>query len=172
MLGVITWQNTDTIFWRKKVTISDRSPPPQWRIWAFVSCAKLWGRPSDKPWIVAVYQEERCKFWSWCWLWWQCVMVPKMLNHTGTDTFFPVPNIFDTDTSTFFGTKFFRDFFPIPNLTDTGSETFFPVPNFSNTGSDTTRTSSQSSVDAICTQKKGLIIGLLGLLGLLGMQDC
>ena len=42
--------------------------------------------------------------------------------------FFPVPNIFDTDTGTFFGTKFFRyrfrDFFPIPNFTDTGSETF------------------------------------------------
>ena len=51
--------------------------------------------------------------------------------------FFPVPNIFDTDTGTFFGTKFFRyrfrDFFPIPNFTDTGSETFFryqiyPIP--------------------------------------------
>ena len=56
--------------------------------------------------------------------------------------FFPVPNIFDTDTGTFSGTKFFSD---------TGSETFsgtkfyryrfrdfFPVPNFSDTGSDTT----------------------------------
>merc|ERR1712051_898973 len=42
--------------------------------------------------------------------------------------FYPVPNIFDTDTGTFFGTKFsryrFRDFFPILNFTDTGSETF------------------------------------------------
>ena len=51
--------------------------------------------------------------------------------------FYPVPNIFDTDTGTFFGTKFsryrFRDFFPILNFTDTGSETFFqyqifPIP--------------------------------------------
>ena len=51
--------------------------------------------------------------------------------------FFPVPNIFDTDTGPFFGTKLFRyrfrDFFPIPNFTDTGSETFFryqifPIP--------------------------------------------
>ena len=45
----------------------------------------------------------------------QCVTVPKMFN--------------DTDTGTFFGTKFFRyrfrDFFPTPNFTDTGSETFF-----------------------------------------------
>ena len=43
--------------------------------------------------------------------------------------FIPVPNISDTDTGTFFGTKFFRyrfrDFFPIPNFNDTGSETFF-----------------------------------------------
>merc|ERR1712051_374835 len=41
--------------------------------------------------------------------------------------FYPVPNIFDTDTGTFFGTKFsryrFRDLFPILNFTDTGSET-------------------------------------------------
>ena len=43
--------------------------------------------------------------------------------------FFPVPNIFDTDTGTFFGTKFFRYRF----------RDFFPVPNFSDTGSDTTR---------------------------------
>ena len=35
----------------------------------------------------------------------QCVTVPKML--TDTDTFFPVPNIFGTDTGTFFGTNFF-----------------------------------------------------------------
>ena len=51
--------------------------------------------------------------------------------------FFPVPNIFDTDTGTFFGTEFFRyrfqNFFSIPNFTDTGSETFFryqffPIP--------------------------------------------
>ena len=43
--------------------------------------------------------------------------------------FYPVPNIFDTDTGTFFGTKFsryrIRDFFPILNFNDTGSETFF-----------------------------------------------
>ena len=42
--------------------------------------------------------------------------------------FYPVPNIFNTDTGTFFGTKFsryrFRDFFPILNFNDTGSETF------------------------------------------------
>ena len=51
--------------------------------------------------------------------------------------FFLVPNIFDTDTGTFFGTNFFRyrfrDFFPVPNFSDTGSETFFryqifPIP--------------------------------------------
>ena len=51
--------------------------------------------------------------------------------------FFPVPNIYDTDTGTFYGTKIFRyrfrDFFPIPNFTDTSSETFFryhffPIP--------------------------------------------
>ena len=51
--------------------------------------------------------------------------------------FFPVPNVFDTNTGTFVGTKFFwyqfQDFFPIPNFTDTGSETFFwyqilPIP--------------------------------------------
>ena len=51
--------------------------------------------------------------------------------------FFPVPNIFATDTGTFFGTKFyryrFRDFFPVPNFSDTGSDTTrknekFPVP--------------------------------------------
>ena len=51
--------------------------------------------------------------------------------------FFTVPNIFDTDPSTFFGTKFsryrFRDFFPILNFAYTGSETFFryqifPIP--------------------------------------------
>ena len=51
--------------------------------------------------------------------------------------FFPVPNIYDTDTDTFYGTKIFRyrfrDFFPVPNFTDTGSETFFryhifPIP--------------------------------------------
>ena len=37
----------------------------------------------------------------------QCVTVPsKMLNDT--DTFFPVPNISDIDTGTFFGTKFYR----------------------------------------------------------------
>ena len=43
--------------------------------------------------------------------------------------FIPVPNIFDNDTGTFFGTKFFRyrfrDFFPILNFTDTDSDTFF-----------------------------------------------
>ena len=57
--------------------------------------------------------------------------------------FFPVPNIFDTYTSSFCS---------LPNFSDTGSETFFryqilpipvprlfPVPNFSDTGSDTTR---------------------------------
>ena len=42
---------------------------------------------------------------------------------------FPVPNIFDTDIGTFFGTKFlryrFRDFCPIPNFTDTDSKTCF-----------------------------------------------
>ena len=63
--------------------------------------------------------------------------VPKILNDTGTDTFFryqiftiPIPVLFS-------GTKFFRyrfrDFFPVPNFTDTGSETFFryqffPIP--------------------------------------------
>ena len=35
------------------------------------------------------------------------VTVPKMLDDTDTDTF-PVPNMFDTDTGTFFGTNFFR----------------------------------------------------------------
>ena len=51
--------------------------------------------------------------------------------------FFPVPNIYDTDTGTFYGTKIFRyrfrDFFPIPNFTDTGSETFFLLLIFSDT---------------------------------------
>ena len=51
--------------------------------------------------------------------------------------FFSVPNIFDSSSKTFSGTKFFRyrfrDFFPVPNFTDTGSETFFryqffPIP--------------------------------------------
>ena len=51
--------------------------------------------------------------------------------------FFPVPNIFDTDTGTFSGTKFFPipvpRLFTVPNFTDTGSETFFryqifPIP--------------------------------------------
>ena len=67
----------------------------------------------------------------------QSMTVPKILNDTGTDTFFryqifaiPIPVLFS-------GTKFFRyrfrDFFPIPNFTDTGSETFFryqffPIP--------------------------------------------
>merc|ERR1712037_936459 len=41
--------------------------------------------------------------------------------------FIPVPNISDTDTGTFFGTKFFRyrfrDFFPVPIFNDTGSDT-------------------------------------------------
>ena len=37
----------------------------------------------------------------------QCVTIPKMLDDTDTDTFFPIPNIFDTDTGTFFGTKLF-----------------------------------------------------------------
>ena len=72
---------------------------------------------------------------------------PNMMAHVavcdGTQNvkryryFFPVPNISDTDTVTFFGTKFFRywfrDFFPIPNFTDISSETFFryqfvPIP--------------------------------------------
>ena len=48
---------------------------------------------------------------------------------------FPVPNISDTDTGTFFGIKFFgyrfRDFFPIPNFTDTGSETYIRYQIFS-----------------------------------------
>ena len=66
----------------------------------------------------------------------QCVTIPKMLNDTNT-ALFPIPNIFDTDTGTFFSTKFFRyrfrDFFPILIFTDTGSETFlryqiFPIP--------------------------------------------
>ena len=55
----------------------------------------------------------------------QSVTVPKILNDTGTNTFFPISNIYDTDN----GTKFFRyrlqDFFPSPNFTDTLSETFF-----------------------------------------------
>ena len=88
-------------------------------------------------------------------------MIPIPILFSGTKYFryrylFPVPNIFDTDTGTFSGTKFsryrFRDFFPIPNFTDTGSETFFgtkffryrfrdffPVPIFSDTGTDTTK---------------------------------
>ena len=72
-----------------------------------------------------------------------------MLIDTDTDTF-PVPNIFDIETGTFFGTQFFRyrflDFFryqyqyffwyqifPLPVLR------LFPVPNFSDTGSETTK---------------------------------
>ena len=39
--------------------------------------------------------------------------------------FFPVSNIFDTDTGTFFSTNFYRyrlrDFFPVPICSDTGS---------------------------------------------------
>ena len=51
--------------------------------------------------------------------------------------FFPALSIFDTDTGTSFGIKFFRyrfrDFFPVPNFADTGSETFYryqiwPIP--------------------------------------------
>ena len=52
--------------------------------------------------------------------------VPKMLNDTDTDTLFPVPNIFDTDTGTFFGTNFFRyrfqDFFPVSFFSDTNKK--------------------------------------------------
>ena len=57
-----------------------------------------------------------------------CVTVPKILNDTDTDTdtLFPVPSIFDTDTGTFFSTNFFRyrfrDFFPVPIFSDTGSD--------------------------------------------------
>ena len=65
-----------------------------------------------------------------------------MLEDTDTDTFFPVLNIFDTDTGTFYGTKCsryrFRDFFTVPICSDTGSDTTekmensryreFPVP--------------------------------------------
>ena len=47
--------------------------------------------------------------------------------------FFPVLNIFDTDTGTFYGTKFsryrFRDFFPVPNFSDTGSDTTIKMKN-------------------------------------------
>ena len=59
-----------------------------------------------------------------------------MLNDAATGTF-SVQNIFNTDISTFFGTKFFQyqfqNFFPIPNFTNTCSKTFFwyeifPVP--------------------------------------------
>ena len=51
--------------------------------------------------------------------------------------FFSVPNIFDSSSKTFSGTKFFRyrfrDFFPVLNFSDTGSDTFFryqifPIP--------------------------------------------
>ena len=51
--------------------------------------------------------------------------------------FFSAPNIFDSSSQTFSGTKFFRyrfrDFFPVLNFSDTGSDTFlryqiFPIP--------------------------------------------
>ena len=80
-------------------------------------------------WLITISLLTRSK---------QCVTVPKMLNDTDTDTFFPVPNIFDTGTGTFFDTEFFRyrlrDFYPIPNFTDTSSKTFlqyqiFPIPH-------------------------------------------
>ena len=57
--------------------------------------------------------------------------------------FFPVLNIFDTDTGTFYGTKCFP--IPVPRLfSDTKFDRyrfrdFFPVPNFSDTGSDPTK---------------------------------
>ena len=57
--------------------------------------------------------------------------------------FFPVLNIFDTDTGTFFRYQIFP--IPVPRLfSDTKFDRyrfrdFFPVPNFSDTGSDTTR---------------------------------
>ena len=56
--------------------------------------------------------------------------------------FFPVLNIFDTDTGTFFRYQIFP--IPVPRLfSDTKFDRyqfrdFFPVPNFSDTGSDTT----------------------------------
>merc|ERR1712032_427440 len=56
--------------------------------------------------------------------------------------FFPVLNIFDTDTVTFFRYQIFP--IPVPRLfSDTKFDRyryrdFFPVPNFSDTGSDTT----------------------------------
>ena len=47
--------------------------------------------------------------------------------------FIPVPNISDTDTGTFFGTKFFRyrfrDFFPVPISSDTGTDTTQKIKN-------------------------------------------
>ena len=49
--------------------------------------------------------------------------------------FFPVPNIYDTDTGTFFRYQIFPipvpGLFPVPNFSDTGSETFFRYHFFS-----------------------------------------
>ena len=64
--------------------------------------------------------------------------------------FFPVPNIFDTDTGTFSGTKIFQyrfwDFFPILNFTDNGSETFSGTIFFPKNGSVTTKKREKNSL--------------------------
>ena len=63
--------------------------------------------------------------------------------------FFPVPNIFDTDTGTFFGTKFFlyrfRDFFSVPIFSDITKKIKIP-------GTGTSH--SDSTYCKICPSKK------------------
>ena len=54
---------------------------------------------------------------------------------------FPVPNIFDTDTGTFSGTKFFRYWFR-----DFFRYQIFPIPNFS----DTTRKTNKKFLVPVC----------------------
>ena len=67
----------------------------------------------------------------------QCVTVPKIEKTIPIPILFPVPYISNTDTGTFFGTKFFRyrfgDFFFDTKFDRYGFGDIFPVPNFSNT---------------------------------------
>ena len=70
--------------------------------------------------------------------------------------FFPIPIFFDTESDTFFDTKFFRNqyrnFFSIPKIFETDTDTF-SIPIFFETDTDTIKKHGKVSKPKCCNVK-------------------
>ena len=107
--------------------------------------------------LISVQVFISARFWSPTSTVGQCVTVPKISNDTDTHTFFPVPNISDTGSETFFRYQFFP--IPVPRLFS-GTNFFryrfryhqknekFPVPGIPGTGTSHSALDPETASDA------------------------